>query len=268
MTRVSGKFLRAVCALGAIAAASSAFAADLPSTKEPALPPAVDAFNPFFLKVGITYALNTSTSKLAGQNPTALALGVNSYFPAGVGATIGDVATLGFEAGYYVTRNISLNVSTGVPYYVKDKTSGFNAANPILANGTTLGQIVPALIPITAVYHFTNFGAFSPYAGAGFAPGFSLGQQNAFLNNVKVGGSVGAVVQAGADYFFDKHWGLSFDVKKVFAYVDAHATSVNVPGIGVVPAGFTQSVHFQPWLFSTGLVYRFGAPETAVTAKY
>ena len=273
MARVSGKILRAAGAFRALASCAMLFvtgaasAADLPSTKEPALAPAVDAFNPFFLKAGFTYAYNQSKSTISAQNPAyVLGHGPTTFYPAGFGATIGDIATVGFEAGYFVTSNISLNVSTGVPYYVKDKAQG--SSNPIVPNGTTLAKIVPSLVPITAVYHLSNFGGLSPYAGVGIAPGFSLGQQNAFLNNVKVGGSVGLVLQAGADYMLDKHWGLSFDVKKVFAYVDARATGMNLPVFGAVPVASAQHVRFQPWLFSTGLVYRFGAPEQAVIAKY
>ncbi len=254
----------AFCAF--LAGSTIALAADLPSAKEPTPPPPViDNFEPYFVKLGVTYAVNSSTSRLAGQNPQALALGVATIFPAGVGATIGNVATVGFEAGYFVTRNISIDISAGIPFYAKDKTKGFNPANPGLPNGTVLSTILPAVVPITAVYHLSQFGPLQPYAGVGFAPGFSFDNKNAFLTGVKVGGSVGLALQAGADYMFDKHWGLSFDVKKIFSYAEAHAAGLSaLPGFPVVT---TQHVNFQPWLISGGLVYRFGAPD-AVAAKY
>jgi outer membrane protein len=256
--------------LTAILAATSALAADLPSAKEP-IPyaPVVEDFQPFFVKIGVTYAINTSTSSLAGQNPTLLARGNGTLFPAGVGATIDNVTTVGFEAGYFVTHNISLNVSGGIPFYVKDRTKGYNPQNPLVPNGTVLSQIMPAIVPITAVYHFDNFGPVRPFLGVGFAPGFSFSNKNAFLGNVAVGGAVGLVLQAGADYMFDRHWGLSFDVKKVFAYVGAHSSQIAIPGVGYVPTVTTQTVNFQPWLLSTGIVYRFGGSESVpVVAKY
>jgi outer membrane protein len=260
----------AAAALIAIIAGTSALAADLPSAKEP-IPyaPVVDDFQPFFVKIGVTYAINTSTSHLAGQNPTLLARGNGTLYPAGVGATIDNITTVGFEGGYFVTHNISLNVSGGIPVYAKDRTKGYNPQNPLVPNGTVLSRIMPAIIPITAVYHFDNFGPVRPYLGAGFAPGFSFSNKNAFLGNVAVGGSVGLVLQAGVDYMFDRHWGLSFDVKKVFAYVNAHSSEINVPGVGYVPTVTTQTVNFQPWLLSTGIIYRFGGSESApVVAKY
>lgn len=247
---------------------TTAFAADLPSIKEPApVAPAADDFQPFFVKLGVTYAINTSTSRLWGQNPALFSYGHYETFPAGVGATIGNITTVSFEAGYYITRNISINVSGGIPFYAKDSTKGFNPRNPALPNGTVLAEIMPAVVPITLLYHFDNFGSLRPYLGGGVAPGFSFSNKNAFLQNVAVGGSLGGVVQAGADYMLDKHWGLTIDVKKIFAYVEAHATAVNVPGVGAVPSLTVQRVNFQPWLLSAGLVYRFGAPEPVI-AKY
>jgi outer membrane protein len=252
---------------GAVFAAAGAHATDLPSLKEAAPPPVVDSFQPYFIKIGFVYGLNTSSSHLWAQDPTALRKGVGTAFPTGVGATLTDIATLGFEGGLYVTRNISVNMSGGIPLYIKDKTKGYNPANPILTNGTTLAQLMPAIIPITVVYHFDNFGPIRPYLGAGVAVGFSFSNKNAFLNDVHIGSSVGPVLQGGADYMIDRNWGLSLDVKKSFNYVESYANGINVPGIGPLPAKVYQHTQFQPWLFSLGVVYRFGGGEP-VLAKY
>lgn len=246
-------------AFGVLTGAASASAADL--AQKPEAPPVIstDDFQPFFVKLGFSYVLNTSRSNLWSQSPAALARGVFTAFPAGVGASIGDVPTLGVEAGWYITRNVSLNVSGGIPYYTKIKTIGYNPANPAVPDGTVLADIVPAYVPITAVYHFNGFGAFQPYLGAGVAPGFSFGNRNAFLTGVHVGNSVGLVLQGGADYMVTKNWGVSLDVKKTFAYVESSATGMNVPGVGWFPARTYQHTHFQPWAFSAGLVYKFGS---------
>ena len=166
-----------------------------------------------------------------------------------------------------MTHNISIDVSGGIPLYVNDKTKGFNPANPVLVNGTVLSRIMPAIIPITVVYHFDNFGPLRPYLGAGIAPGFSFSNKNAFLNDVHVGDSVGFVAQAGFDYMFDRNWGLSLDVKKSFNYVQSYANGVNIPGVGPLPVRVYQHTEFDPWLFTAGLVYRFGGGEP-ILAKY
>lgn len=269
MNAITSKgLLRIAGALGFACVAATAQAADLPSIKEaPPAPVVIESFQPYFVKLGFLYGLNTSSSHLWAQDPTALQHGIPTALPAGVGATITDIATLGFEAGIFVTHNISIDVSAGIPLYVKDKTRGFNPANPVLTDGTVLAQIMPALIPITVVYHFDNFGPLRPYLGAGVAPGFSFSNKNAFLNDVHVGDSVGFVAQGGLDYMLDRNWGLSLDVKKSFNYVQAYANGVNIPGVGPLPLRVYQHVEFDPWLFTAGLVYRFGGGEP-ILAKY
>ncbi len=264
MSPCLSRSLGAAAALGALVASNAVLAADLPTDKGPAPapapvpPPAIDYFQPFFVKLGFTYALNTSFSKIWAQNPIAMAQGDFAAFPLGVGATIGNVPTLGVEAGVFVTRNISLNVSSGIPEYVDVKTKGYNPENAVLTNGTVLAQIMPAFVPITAVYHFDNFGAFRPYVGAGIAPGFSLANKNGFTTGVHVGSSVGPVIQAGFDYMMTPSWGMSVDVKKTFAYSQSNQDGLNIPGVGAFPANSYLHTHFQPWTFSAGLVYAFG----------
>jgi outer membrane protein len=247
----AGTLIGSVCAVGSAGAADIAQPDGLPVL-------AADAFQPFFVKFGFTYGLHQSYSKLWAQNPVALLQGNPSAFPAGIGTSIGNIPTFGVEVGWYLSRNISLNVSGGVPFFVDVKTKGFNPANPVVTNGTVLAQTMPGLVPITALYHFDGFGAFRPYVGGGLASAFSLGNKNAFLTGVHIGSSLGLVVQAGADYMVTRDWGVTFDVKKTFDYVESEADGVNVPGVGLLPARTYQHTHFQPWAFSVGLIYRFG----------
>jgi outer membrane protein len=252
-----------------LAASSAAVAADLPAVKDAPPAPAAVNWPPIFIKAGFTYALNTSASTIYAQDIALLRRGVTTAFNAGISATLTDVATLGFETGLYLTPNVSLNVSGGLPFFIKDKTKGYNPANPAVPNGTVLAKIMPAIIPVTLVYHFTNFGAFQPYIGAGPSFGFSFSNQNAFLYTVNVGTSVGFAAQAGFDYMIDDHWGVSLDVKKSFNYVESSAAGALVPGVGAVPTKVYQHTFFQPWLFSVGLLYRFGGPDAGLfAAKY
>ncbi|MGO4872240.1 MAG: OmpW/AlkL family protein [Roseiarcus sp.] len=238
-----------------------AAAADLPDTTSPPPPPPVAAPSPFFVKLGFTYAFNNSTSKLYSQtiNPgTGAGYGPQLQI-ANVGANIANVATVGFEAGYFVMPNISLDISGGIPMWAKDKSKGMpNLGSPPLYTGplpgTTLSTIMPAFIPITALYHFNQFGAFQPYLGGGFAPVFSFAQRNGSTTGVTVDPTVGLVLQAGADYMIDNHWGVSFDVKRLFADATAHTTGLSGDPS---PIAGTQKTNFNPWVLATGLVYRF-----------
>ena len=108
---------------------------------------------------------------------------------------------------------------------------------------------------MTASYHFTNFGAFQPYVGVGVTPIFSFAIRDYMDTGVRASSTVGLVLQAGADYMIDKHWGLSVDAKRIWASREATSTGVAVyPGLPL--AGKLES-QVDPWLLSTGLTYRF-----------
>jgi len=240
----------------AVLAASAAAAADLPTTKSPPLAPApVVATVPpsFFVKAGFLYAINQSSSKLYAAG---------AEIP-GLGATFSNVATLGLEAGYYVTPNVSIDISAGAPMWVTDKTKGVTLipGPSLVPDGTLIAKVMPAFIPITALYHFNQFGAFQPYLGGGVAPVFALAHSDALFTGVTVDPTLGLVLQGGADVMIDQHWGWTLDVKKLFAEVTSHSTGVNTAAVGgslgVIPLAGTQKTNFQPWILSTGVTYRW-----------
>jgi outer membrane protein len=131
----------------------------------------------------------------------------------------------------------------------------------IVPDGTVLSKFIPAFVPVTLLYHFSQFGAFQPYIGAGFAPVFSLATRDEFNTGVTMDPTIGLVLQGGADVMIDQHWGWSLDVKKLFADGTSHATGdnlavISLPG-GTIPAVGLQKTTFQPWVLSTGVTYRF-----------
>jgi outer membrane protein len=120
------------------------------------------------------------------------------------------------------------------------------------ANG--LGQIgsLKHLPPtLLAQYHFTNFGAFKPYVGAGInytrfsSVNFNPAVQAALNPSIKKN-SFGGALQIGFDYALDKNWSVNFDVKKVFIETDVSAAGTKVGTFKVNPV-----------LVGVGLGYRF-----------
>ena len=242
-------FFRGAAVAAAALAATAAGAADYPTKKAPRAPapaPAVAPITPgFFVKAGLLYAINQSSSKLY----------LNGSQLPGVGATISNIATLGFEAGYYLTPDLSIDISAGLPMWAEAKTTGTTLGAP--PSGTLLSKFMPAFLPVTLLYHFNQFGAFQPYIGGGVAPVFALATHDEFDSGVTVDPTIGLVLQGGADVMIDQHWGWTFDVKKLFAEATSHATGLNVaPGV-VIPAVGEQKTSFQPWILSTGVTYRF-----------
>ena len=251
----------------AFSAADTVRGADLP----PPAPPATEApfpfsFHGFYVRFGVEGILNESSSNLYSQTVGGVTTPGGAFIPvggvgpqlflAGRGATYSNVLTASFQSGYFFTPNWSVEISGGVPIWVSLKINGFSAQPPVA--GTVLAKILPGGIPITGVYHFTQFGPFQPYLGAGVSPSFLFASRDGF----STGGwfkPVGALVlQAGFDYMFTRNWGVNFDVKKTFAEATGTANGTDLgPPIGTIPVTSTIKTSFRPWLFATQVTYRF-----------
>lgn len=117
---------------------------------------------------------------------------------------------------------------------------------------SSLGKIGEAwLLPptLTLQYHFTNFGAFKPYVGAGINYTFFFDQSAAAADSLDVKDTWGWALQAGFDYMIDEHWGFNVDVKKLFLQPDFDVTVAGTP--------LTGTADLDPWLVGVGVTYRF-----------
>ncbi|MFT3666804.1 OmpW/AlkL family protein [Piscinibacter sp.] len=113
------------------------------------------------------------------------------------------------------------------------------------AHGGKIGTLKHLPPTLTLQYHFTDFGAFKPYVGAGLnytrfssvnlPAGFSIDKN-----------SVGLALQAGLDYALDSRWSINFDLKKVQIRTDLKAGGT---GLG--------KIKVDPLLIGVGVGYRF-----------
>ncbi|RWM38686.1 OmpW family protein [Mesorhizobium sp.] len=153
-----------------------------------------------------------------------------------------DTVTPELDISYYFTDNVAAELVLGTTY-----------AN-IYGEGTIsgLGKIGKVwLLPptLTLQYHFTDFGAFKPYVGAGVNYTIFYNQDAGSADALHVKDTFGGAVQVGFDYMLDQHWGFNFDVKKLFLE----------PKFDVTVGGtdFTGKAKLNPWLIGTGVTYRF-----------
>ena len=107
--------------------------------------------------------------------------------------------TLGLEAGYFVTPNWTLAISAGVPPEMHIKATAFNFTQALgtdLVGSVRFGPLMGLL-----QYHFTQWGAFQPYVGAGAAYVVMFANtSDGILSNFSVDPTFCAVAQAGFDY--------------------------------------------------------------------
>jgi outer membrane protein len=239
MTMISRKPLLALAFL--TAAAMPALAADLPGrSPAPAPAPIFDTFNPWQVRVRALGVLPDANLNI-NQIPTANAKASNSVVPE-------------LDISYYFTRNISAELILGVTPH---KVTGTAAIAGVPVGKSTL--LPPTL---TAQYHFTNFGAFQPYLGAGVNYTWFLGTTpgGTAVTALNIKSSPGLALQAGFDYMLNANWGVNVDVKKLWLRPDITG---NVTGTGAI----TGNLRLDPWIVGAGITYRFGS-SGPVVAKY
>ena len=144
------------------------------------------------------------------------------------------------DISYFFTPNIAAELILTYPQ-----------KHDLRSNGTKIGSLKHLPPTLLAQYHFTQFGAFKPYVGAGinytrfsgvsFDPAVAAALQPSIKKD-----SWGAALQVGFDYALDKNWSLNLDVKKVQIKTDVRSFGTKVG-----------SFKADPLLVGVGVGYRF-----------
>lgn len=127
------------------------------------------------------------------------------------------------------------------------------SSHDLRAEGTIAGDLDlgdARLLPPTLLlqYHFTTSRQFSPYIGVGVNYTVSFDEESGNdTNSLRIDNSLGPALQVGLDYWFNDHWGINLDIKKIWIEVDA---SINGGAI-------TGDVELNPLVIGTGVSYRF-----------
>ena len=158
----------------------------------------------------------------------------------GLGLSINDKVLPEIDFSYFVTPQFAVELILTYPQKQK-----------IRSNGVEIGTLKHLPPTLTAQYHFTDFGAFKPYVGAGvnytrfsnvnFNPAVAAALQPSVDKN-----SWGFAVQAGMDYEVSKNLYVNFDVKKVQIRTDVSSFGTKVGEFRV-----------DPWLIGLGIGRRF-----------
>lgn len=153
-----------------------------------------------------------------------------------------DTVTPELDISYYFTDNIAAELILGTTYaniYGEGAISWLGKVGKVWVLPPTL----------TLQYHFTDFGAFKPYVGAGVNYTIFYNQDVGSADALHVKNTFGGALQVGFDYMLDQHWGVNFDVKKLFLEPKFDVT--------VGGTNLTGKAKLNPWLIGTGITYRF-----------
>lgn len=212
-------------------AAPAAMAADLAPAQEPvpqATMDAIEAQSPWQVRVrglGVITHDSGSVDQISGS-----------------GLSYSDSVIPELDITYYLTDNFAAELILGTTYaniYGEGAISGLDKIGKTWVLPPTL----------TFQYHFTNFGAFKPYVGAGVNYTMFYNQSGDAASSLDVKDSFGAALQVGADYMINDHWGVNFDVKKLFLRPE-YDTTIS----GTI---YTGKAKLDPWLIGAGVTYRF-----------
>lgn len=243
----------AAALIAALAITRANAAEPTPVMPEP-LPPPPPLFFVHVGAAGVFYSPPDAQSTGGGflkSIPTGTALGT---------ATLNNVAippsyTVSLEAGYFITPNIALAISAGVPPLIHIKATVFNLAPALgtdLLGSARFGPLAGLL-----QYHFTQWGPFQPYFGAGAAYVVQFANtSDGVLSNFNIDPTWTFVVQGGFDYMLTDYglpnWGVFADAKKLI-YLNPNFqgnllnTNIHIKTLGKI----------DPWVASTGITFKY-----------
>lgn len=223
-------------------ATSTCAAAEVAAPAEPVPPPPPV----FYVHAGATAEfLETNAQLVAGTAPFPVL-----PFPV-ANAVARPLYAIALEAGYYITPNVTIAVSTGLPPpLLRFKATGFGGAGILGTN--LLGSVRAGGVRLLLQYHFTQFGPFQPYIGAGGSYFVNLGNINdGIVTNFSLEQNFAFVVQAGADWMITPNWGVFIDAKKAFFSTNAQGFVLNT----TIPV--RAHITLDPWIASTGITFKY-----------
>ena len=144
------------------------------------------------VKAGVAGIFFNSSAKIS----------LNGVEVPGASAHLTNNATPSFELEYFPARNVSVALLGGIPPQNKAIATG------TLASLGEVGRIRYGLGVAVVRFHANASGRLSPFAGVGIGRFFVFSTQDGSVQYLHANSGWGPFVQAGADYHFNRHWGL------------------------------------------------------------
>ena len=164
---------------------------------------------------------------------------------------------------YFFNENIAAELILAVtPHDVS--AVGVAVPDVLPATNVDLGDVWLLPPTLTLQYHFTQFGQFKPYVGAGVNATFFFNEDEGDIaDSIDYDESFGGALQVGFDYDLDGQpggWALNADVKKVWINTDVTVDLTSALGevLGTDgPVIVDADVDIDPLIIGIGAGYKF-----------
>ncbi len=163
-------------------------------------------------------------------------------FP-GAGLSTFEHATPTVQIGYFLTDNIALNATLGIPPTVAVYGGGTIGALP------KLGEVTYGPTALTVQFHPLRDGRIRPYVGAGVSYMIVFDTEDGAFQDLEVTNDFGLAFEAGTDFMITDRWGLFVDVKHALLRPTATGTFMGAPVVG--------ETRLDPWAYSAGITFHF-----------
>jgi outer membrane protein len=191
----------------------------------------------FFLRGGPAFATFDATGSVtvAGQ-PVP-----------GADVSVKNNTGFAIEGGYFLTRDISVSLTIGIPPTARIQGDG------TLGPAGQLGSVRYGPSVLAAQYNVPVKGPLRPYIGGGFSYTLVFHERGSAIRDLKVSDGNGPAIQAGIEYRISRNFALFFDAKKIWVAVDATGISDTPQG----PLLARSRVALDPVILNTGLSWHF-----------
>lgn len=147
------------------------------------------------------------------------------------------------QIGRFLTRNIAVNATLGIPPTIDVYGGGTIGALP------KLGRVTYGPTAFTLQYHPVRHGRIRPYVGAGLSYMIVFDTDDGAFQDLKAGNDFAAAFEVGTDLMITHRWGLFLDLKRALLRPVSTGTFNGAAVVG--------QTRLDPWAFSGGAVVRF-----------
>lgn len=163
-------------------------------------------------------------------------------FP-GAGLSTFEHQTPSVQIGRFLTRNIAVNATLGLPPTIDIYGAGSIGALP------KLGEVTYGPALLTLQYHPTRSGRVRPYAGVGASYMIVFDTKDGAFQDLRIDDDVALAFEAGTEIMVDQRTAIFADVKKALLRPKTYGSFG-----GALVEGQTR---LDPWAFSGGLSFHF-----------